>query len=88
MPRGALRGLDADTAQPGVLNLLVTSAGADEAIVAACARAIATNAAELARLNPLFAGLSELFADLASSTGEARFHDGAARAYRELRLLK
>ncbi len=84
MPRGALRGLDADTAQPGVLNLLVTSAGADEAIVAACARAIATNAAELARLNPLFAGLSELFADLATSTGEARFHDGAARAYREL----
>ena len=28
MARGALRGLDADTAQPGVLNLLVTRAGA------------------------------------------------------------
>jgi uncharacterized protein len=89
MQREALRGLDADTAQPGVLNLLVTRAGTDEALVATCARAVAENMAELARRNALFAGLPALFADLASiGDGAAPFHDGAARAYRELRLLK
>ena len=89
MKRGALPGLDADTAQPGVLNLLVTGVRADADAVAACARAIAANAAELERLNPLFGGLAALFADLAAAAiGGARFHDAAARTYRELRLLR
>lgn len=88
MKRGALPGLGADTAQPGVLNLLVTGARADAAAIAACARAIAQNAAELARSNPLFAGLPALFADLSSAAvGGAQFHDAAAQAYRDLRLL-
>ncbi|HUK61543.1 MAG TPA: TAXI family TRAP transporter solute-binding subunit [Stellaceae bacterium] len=88
MPRGALRGLDADTAQPGVLNLLVTSAGTEAALVAACARAIAAGADELARRNLLFAGLPELLHDLTAIPGvSARFHEGALSAYRELRLL-
>jgi uncharacterized protein len=88
MKRGAIRGLDADTAQPGVLNLLVTRANADEAAVAACARTIVANADELQRLDPLFAGLTELLADLAAIAGGAvKLHDGAARAYRELKLL-
>src|SRR5579885_1124532 len=60
MPRGAIRGLDADLRQAGVLNLLVTHARIEARVVAAVARAIATNAAALGRLNPLFSGLDAL----------------------------
>jgi uncharacterized protein len=88
MRRGDLPGLDADLAQPGVLNLLVAAPGTPDAMTAAAARAIAENAAELGRANPLFAGLSTLFADLpALGLGEARFHDGAMATYRALGLL-
>ncbi len=88
MRQGALPGLDADTAQPGVLNLLVTRAAAEDALVAACARAIAENAAELARRNALFTDLPALMAELAAlGTGALRFHGGAVRAYRALGLL-
>ncbi len=60
MPRGAIRGLDRDLAQAGVLNLLVTHARMDERAVAAMTRAVAANAATLERLNPLFRGLDDL----------------------------
>jgi hypothetical protein len=89
MRRGDLPGLDADTAQPGVLNLLVTAREAGDATVAAAARAVAKNAAELGRANALFAGLAALFADLpALGLSEARLHDGATAAYRALGLMR
>jgi len=55
--------------------------------------AVATGGAELGRLNPLFAGLAELFEPLRShgraalEFGGVTLHPGALRAYRELGLL-
>jgi len=93
MRKGAFRGLDADTAQIAVLNLLVTHARVDESLVHAAARAIVSNTDELAALDPLFAGIAELLAPLrtegpaALTFGDAALHPGAARAYREAGLL-
>jgi len=64
MRKGALRGLDADVAQPAVVNILATHARMSETTVAEVVAAIVTNAAELGRLNALFEGLSSLFEPL------------------------
>ena len=94
MRNGALRGLDRDMAQIGVLNLLVASPRVDDAAVAAVARAVAANAAELARLNPLFDGLGGLLQEVrvqgeaALAAGGVPLHPGAAQAYRALGLLR
>jgi uncharacterized protein len=93
MRRGAIRGLDADLPQVAVLNVLVTHARVPEAVVCEAVAAIATESAELGRLNPLFAGLDELFKPLrlhghaALEFGGVALHPGALRAYRELGLL-
>jgi uncharacterized protein len=93
MRRGAIRGLDADLPQVAVLNVLVTHARVGEGIVCEAVTAIASGSAELGRLNPLFAGLGELFEPLrshgraAQEFGGVALHPGALRAYRELRLL-
>jgi uncharacterized protein len=94
MRKAALRGLERDTAQIGVLNLLVAAPRVGDATVAAVARAIVANAAELARLNPLFGGLDALLQELPSrgeaalAAGGVALHPGAAQAYRELGLLQ
>ena len=94
MRQGALRGLDRDMAQIGVLNLLVASPRVGDAAVAAVAGAVAANAAELARLNPLFDGLDGLLRELpvrgeaALAAGGVALHPGAAQAYRTLGLLR
>jgi uncharacterized protein len=94
MRKGAFRGLDADIAQPAVVNVLTTHARVPEAIVRAAVAAIVANAAELGRLNLLFAGLGELFQPLKSEGAKAlefggvALHQGAALAYREAGLLK
>jgi TRAP-type uncharacterized transport system substrate-binding protein len=93
MRRGAIRGLDADLPQVAVLNVLVTHARVGEGIVCEAVTTIATGSAELGRLNPLFAGLAELFEPLHShgraalEFGGVALHLGALRAYRELGLL-
>ena len=93
MRKGAFRGLDADTAQIAVLNLLVTHARVDETLVHAAALAIASNTDELAALNPLFVGIAELLVSLRAegpatlSFGVVALHPGAARAYRDAGLL-
>src|SRR5258708_3063648 len=93
MRAGAIRGLEADVAQIAVLNVLVTHKRVAEAIVHEAAKSIATRCAELGRLNPLFAGLEELFEPLRSQGraalefGGVPLHPGALRAYREVALL-
>jgi TRAP transporter TAXI family solute receptor len=93
MRKGALRGLDADVAQPGVVNILATHARAPENIVRDAVSAIIAGAGELGRINPLFDGLGDLFepvkADGAKALefGGVALHPGAARAYREAGLL-
>ncbi|MDB5650161.1 MAG: C4-dicarboxylate transporter substrate-binding protein [Hyphomicrobiales bacterium] len=93
MRKGSLRALNADALQPAVLNVLVTHARADEEMVAQATRAIVDHARDLELLNPLFAGLPELFEPL-RSWGAAAFtfegvdlHPGAIRAYQEAGLL-
>jgi TRAP transporter TAXI family solute receptor len=90
---GAIRGLDVDLPQVAVLNVLVTHARVPEGVVCEAVAAVATGGAELGRLNPLFAGLAELFEPLRShgraalEFGGVTLHPGALRAYRELGLL-
>ena len=93
MRAGAIRGLEAEVAQIAVLNVLVTHERVAEAIVHEAVEGIATSCAELARLNPLFAGMEELFEPLRSQGraalefGGVPLHPGALRAYREVGLL-
>ena len=83
MRKGALRGLDADVAQPAVVNILATHARTPEATVHDAVSAIVANAAELGRLNPLFAGLGELFQPLKARRRQgARIRRGRAASGR------
>jgi uncharacterized protein len=93
MRKGAIRGLNVDIAQPAVVNILATHARVGEPIVREVVAAIVTSADELARRNPLFAGLTELFAPLrvegpaVLSFGGVALHPGALAAYRAAGLL-
>jgi uncharacterized protein len=93
MRASALRGLDADVAQPAVVNVLATHAAVTDEIVRDVTAAVIESAQELTERNALFAGLGALIDDLAQG-GRAQFefggvplHPGALRAYREARLL-
>jgi TRAP transporter TAXI family solute receptor len=93
MPKGAIRGLDADIAQPAVVNVLVCHARAQAEMVHSVVRAILAGADELGRINPLFLGLRDLFEPLrgagpaALQFGGVALHPGALGAYREALLL-
>jgi len=93
MRKGAIRGLEADTPQIAVINVLVTHPRVPDATVREAVAAIVANSSELGRLNPLFAEMAQLFAPLRShgaaalEFGGVPLHAGARRAYRELGLL-
>lgn len=93
MRKGAIRGLDADIAQPAVVNVLVCHARAQADMVHSAVRAILAGADELGRINPLFLRLRDLFEPLRSAGpaalqfGRVALHPGALAAYREARLL-
>jgi TRAP transporter TAXI family solute receptor len=93
MRKGAIRGLDADAAQIAVVNVLAAHARAPEPVVCDVVAAVIKQAGELARINPLFAGLQDLFAPLrlqgpaALEFGGVPLHPGALRAYREAGLV-
>jgi TRAP-type uncharacterized transport system substrate-binding protein len=94
MRKGSFRGVDEDVPQLGVVNLLVTHAHIDPDTVRHIVRAIVSAAIELGRLDPLFAGLTELFDALKSRSRTAlefdgvELHAGAVRAYAEVGLLR
>ena len=93
MRRGAIRGLNHDVEQVAVINVLVTHARVPPAIVQAVVTAILMGGDELARRNPLFAGMRELFEPLrtqgraALEFGGVPLHPGAVAAYRDHGLL-
>jgi hypothetical protein len=94
MRAGMLPGIEGDIAQPAVLNVLVTHARVDESLVRDVVRAVAMGANELEKLNPLFAGMNELFEPLRTE-GPAAFeidgvplHPGALTGYREAGMLR
>ena len=91
MRAGAIRGLD--VAQLAVVNVLVTHPRVAEPTVRAAVGAIVAGSDALARLNPLFAGMAELFEPLRSQGpaalefGGVPLHPGARAAYRDAGLL-
>lgn len=93
MPKGALRALKEDTPQPAVVNVFVTHARADPALVKEIARAMYEGADELAKLEDLYRGSRELFEPMreqgarALEFGGVKLHEGAAAAYASLGLL-
>ena len=93
MRKGAFRGIDADVPQVAVVNILATHARVPEAVVREAIATIVASTDELGRLNPLFAGLGDLFAPLkregakALEFGGVALHPGAVAAYREAGLL-
>ena len=89
----AIRGIEQDTAQLAVVNVLATHARVPEPMVRDVVAAVISQAEELGRINPLFAGLADLFAPLrtqgpaALEFGGVPLHPGALRAYREAGLV-
>ena len=94
MRKGAIRGLDADSPQVAVVNVLVSHRRVPEATVCAAVEAIVASWDELGRLNPLFLDMGELFQPLRSQGaaalefGGVTLHAGALRAYRKTGLLR
>lgn len=90
MRKGALRALGEDVPQPGVLNVLVCHARADDGVLAQVALAIARGAAELGRENALFDGLDDLLQPYRQAAAPAAIdgvplHDGARKGYADAR---
>lgn len=90
MRKGALRALSEDVPQPGVLNVLVCHARADDGVLAKVALAIARGAAELGRENALFDGLDDLLQPYRQAAASAAIdgvplHDGARKGYADAR---
>jgi TRAP transporter TAXI family solute receptor len=89
----AIRGLDRDVAQIAVVNVLATHARVPEPVVCNVVSAVIKAADELGRINPLFAGMRDLFVPLrhqgpaALEFGGVALHLGALRAYREAGLV-
>jgi uncharacterized protein len=87
MEKGVFRGVDEDTAQVGVVNVLVTHERIPEAVVYDMATVIANNLDTLPQMNPLFKGIKNLFEPLrtrgaaAFEFGGVTLHPGALRAY-------
>jgi TRAP transporter TAXI family solute receptor len=94
MRTGALRALREDVDQAAVVNVLVTHARVDPALVETVATAACEGAAELERLNPLYAGMPDLFTPLRSEGARALefegvpLHEGARRAYEKAGFLQ
>lgn len=88
MRQGALRALTADSAQPGVVNVLVTHARAEPAGVARVTAAIVAGMAALEGACGLYDGMAALFEPMSSQGaaalefGSVPLHEGAADAYR------
>ena len=93
MTAGTLRGLHTDTAQVGVLNVLVTHERVANEMVTEIVSAMTAGASELARLNPLYTGLKTLYEPLrtigraAYEIDDVPLHSGAVQAYRDVGLL-
>ncbi|MDP2354869.1 MAG: TAXI family TRAP transporter solute-binding subunit [Beijerinckiaceae bacterium] len=90
---GKLRCVREDTRQPAVVNVIVTHAKVDAALVRDVTAAIVSGAEELVSLDALYDGLPDLFPELktdgrkAFEFGGVALHDGAVAAYRDAGLL-
>jgi TRAP transporter TAXI family solute receptor len=93
MPAGFFRGVDADSDQLAVVNVIAAHERTDAEAVRKVVHTMLTNFEELARLNGLFRGLADLFEPLRSEGqaalefGGVPLHPGAVQAYRDAGYL-
>jgi len=93
MRAGAFCGLDRDTAQVGVLNVIVTHERAPDEMIEKVVTAMLANVAGLAAALPLYQGLDAVFEELktrgreALEPGGVPLHPGALAAYRKAGFL-
>ncbi|MBI2087690.1 MAG: TAXI family TRAP transporter solute-binding subunit, partial [Deltaproteobacteria bacterium] len=93
MKRGAFRGIEEDIAQVAVVNVVVTHERVGADAVRAVVKTMIENADTLARMNPLFKGLADLYDPLRSKgpaaleMGGVSLHPGALYAYKETGLI-
>lgn len=89
LAKGTFRGVRRDTPQIAVVNVVATHARADADAVRRLVSTMTRRHEELARANPLFRGLGQLFEPLrtegttALEFGGVPLHEGAVAAYRE-----
>ncbi len=93
MPIGSFRGLDNETSQVGVLNVIATHERVNSDHVEYFVTTMIENSRELGRVQELFRGLRNLFIEL-SEKGRSLIepegvplHEGAFKAYRKAGLL-
>lgn len=88
LARGTFRGVERDTRQIAVVNVIAAHARTDPGLTRVLVSTILANLGELASANPLFRGLGDLFEPLrtdgveALEFGGAPLHEGAVEAYR------
>ena len=93
MKKGVFRGVSQDIDQIAVLNIIVSHERVPSETVYGLASVMIENAAQLAEINPLFAGLNDLYEPLRSKgqssleIGGVPLHPGALQAYRETGYL-
>jgi TRAP transporter TAXI family solute receptor len=93
MPKGFFKGVDADTQQAAVVNIIAAHARSDAETVHAFVTTMLNSLDELAEINPLFIGLGDVFDRLKSvgasslEFGGTALHPGAIQAYRDAGYL-
>ena len=93
IPVGAFRGVDKETPQVGVLNVIATHERVEDALVHEFVTTMIENATLLADRQELYRGLADLFAELKSEgqsvfePGGVSLHPGAIQAYHDAGLL-
>lgn len=93
MEAGCLRGIDQDSAQVGVLNVITTHERVDDALVRDWVNAMVQNAAALEETLPLYKGLAALLEEFKTEgasvfePGGVKLHPAAKQAYEEAGLL-
>jgi TRAP transporter TAXI family solute receptor len=91
--KGAFRGVERDTPQVGVFNVITSHARAPDALVHEFVTAMIDNAEALGRTQPLYRGLAALYRELKVEgrslfePGGVPLHPGAVQAYRDAGLL-
>ncbi len=93
MEKGTFRGIDTDTPQVGVFNVITTHARVPDALVHEFVATMIDNAEALGKAQPLYKGLAGLYRELKTEgrglfePGGVPLHPGALQAYRDAGLL-
>jgi TRAP transporter TAXI family solute receptor len=93
MPVGAFRGIEHETAQVGVLNVIATHERVENAVVHEFVTSMIENANLLCERQELYRSLPDLFAELKTAgqsvfePGGVSLHPGAVQAYRDAGFL-